>query len=245
MSVKITDLDIYTAPDANNPDGRLKDDVYSGTALVSAGSDAKADYMMEPLTLIYRLIRDNGDVPDGTPDNNVTSQAMDGLINKILETMQGPSSWGNFRVEIVPTSANDGGFRITHSSGRYIQLHNRGISFNNGIGTAVWMTNEIEIDISAVSWSLSSNGHYFNTALSINTGLPWNSAYRQHMASVSIKDDTNPAVTKLIAAPATIYTEESGGDVIITRIYVWSILSPSASGMSAQKLFVRFDGRGL
>jgi hypothetical protein len=87
MANKITDLDIFNAATANNPDGSLKDRVYSAPGVISEeGSRAYGRFFQDVLNVFHRLVRDGGGSLNGATDEQLNSQFYDALIAGIKAT---------------------------------------------------------------------------------------------------------------------------------------------------------------
>jgi hypothetical protein len=84
MANKIVDLDIYNAVTPNNPDGSLKDRVYSAPGVVSEeGSRAYGRFIQDLLNVFHRLVRDDGGSLNGATDEQLNSQFYDALVAKM------------------------------------------------------------------------------------------------------------------------------------------------------------------
>jgi hypothetical protein len=86
MAKKIIDLDNHVLPDTDNPDGRLKNQVYSGATVTEVGSEVEADYDQDVLNVFLWLLRQAGGTPSGVADTQADSQYIDALVAKIDET---------------------------------------------------------------------------------------------------------------------------------------------------------------
>jgi len=247
MATKIIDLDIYEAPDTDNPDGRLKDAVYTAAdppVLVTEGSEAKADYpVMDFATLGYKLIRNNGDTPSGTPDTQTASQIYDGLINEIKETA--------FYEEFVPTDVlyylDGAGLHLKQLSTEAsitspeMIVHPKGITSagTDGIGS-VYYSRMGFWDISSASWVASlSDGWYSTTNITLY-GYPSSSTDMVLHASIRWLIGSN-----WTTVPATVTVRDNGSGVMeVSYLHVNSgTVIPSAG--TTQRLILTFEGQSL
>lgn len=85
MANKPTDLTNYNAVTDDDPDGSLKDTVYSGSSISEVGSRAFARFVHDVLAMCYRLVRESGESLNGTTDTQTDSQFYNGLDYKIQD----------------------------------------------------------------------------------------------------------------------------------------------------------------
>lgn len=90
---RITDLDNYVVPDANNFFGRIKDTIFDIFGAVSEqGSKVKADWLMDILSIPYFIAAKKGISLTGVADTTSASQAYDLVFgevsDKILDALE-------------------------------------------------------------------------------------------------------------------------------------------------------------
>jgi hypothetical protein len=128
VAKKIIDLDNYVQETPADPDGRLKNQVYSGATVTEVGSKVLADYVQDALTPFLWLLRQAGGTPSGVADTQADSQYIDALVAKIEgiagrdAIQQGLSNFREDQINYAPgvatwSSVNSG---MTYGDNRWL-----------------------------------------------------------------------------------------------------------------------------
>lgn len=253
MATRLTDLDIHITPDTDNPDGRLKDDVYSAgdpPVLLESGSDAKADYpVMDLATLGYRLIRDNGDTPNGTPDTQTSSQIYDGLINRIRST-----AWDNNDFEWV--GFPDGWSYLLDDDGSTMTKNNdgtnplftrrtaRGMTYG-GVYSSNQMidvrTDWYSVEFAGLTWTSGSNGKYTCSTDFTFSNIPYSIARGPHSLKLvgfyDASSDPTPDYRKRITSLSNCEFKDTG-DGLLTLDYMEGFFRGNPAALSQPQLII-------